>query len=104
MLKKIQECFRLGRIIYTKHAKDEMETDEFGEIHIQDIDEAIMNGNIIETYPDDEPYPSCLVYGRTLQGRPLHVVCACDDESDLTIIVTAYGHDPDRWIEYERRK
>ena len=104
MLKQIQERFRSGRIMYTKHAKDEMEGDESGEIRDQDIDEAVVNGKIIEAYPDDEPYPSCLVYGNTLQGRPLHVVCACADEADLVIIVTAYQPDPDRWVEYERRK
>ena len=67
MLKQIQERFRSGRIMYTKHAKDEMEGDESGEIRDQDIDEAVVNGKIIEAYPDDEPYPSCLVYGNTLE-------------------------------------
>ena len=28
---------------------------------------------IIEEYSDDEPYPSCLIYGTTGQRRPLHV-------------------------------
>jgi hypothetical protein len=63
-----------------------------------------MDGKIIESYPDDEPYPSCLIYGRTSQERPLHIVCACAYESDLTVVVTAYHPDPDRWIDYERRK
>ncbi|MDM8522281.1 DUF4258 domain-containing protein [Desulfococcaceae bacterium HSG8] len=24
---------------------------------------ALLNGEIIEDYPDDEPYPSCLIFG-----------------------------------------
>jgi hypothetical protein len=104
MRKEIQECFRSGKIIYTKHAKDEMESDEFGEIRDEDVDQAVRNGKIIEMYPDDEPYPSCLIYGHTSQGRPLHIVCAFAVESDMAIIVTTYHPDPDRWIAYERRK
>jgi len=30
MLRKIQDCFKLERILFTKHAKDEMEEEEFG--------------------------------------------------------------------------
>lgn len=104
MIKQIQESFRSDKVLYTKHARDEMEADEFGGVRDQDICEAVLNGKIIEAYLDDEPYPSCLVYGNTEQGRPLHVVCACADEADLVIIVTAYHPDPDRWIKYERRK
>jgi hypothetical protein len=75
VIEDIQKWFKSEKVLYTKHAKDEMEGDEFGEIRDQEIEEAVMNGKVIEAYPDDEPYPSCLVYGRTSEGRPLHVVC-----------------------------
>ena len=29
---------------------------------------------VIEDYPGDQPYPSCLVFGRPQSGGPLHVV------------------------------
>jgi hypothetical protein len=45
-----------------------MEADEFGEIRDEEIYEAIMDGKVLESYPDDEPYPSCLIYGCTSQG------------------------------------
>jgi len=32
MLKKIQTCFRSEEILFTKHARDEMEDEKFGEI------------------------------------------------------------------------
>ncbi len=32
MLQQIQDCFKLEKVLYTKHAKDEMEKEEFGEI------------------------------------------------------------------------
>jgi hypothetical protein len=61
--------------------------------------EAVLNGKIIENYSDDEPYPSCLLYGRTDNNRPLYA-----SEDDLVIIITVYEPDPQKWINYERRK
>lgn len=108
MLKEIQDCFNLDKVLYSKHARDEMETEEFGEIKEREVFEAVLDGKIIETYPEDEPYPSCLIccliYGRTSENRPLHIVCAYARESDIVIIITVYQPDPDKWIDFERRK
>lgn len=104
MLQEIQNCFRLEKVLYTKHAKDEMDKEEFGEIKDNEVFNATLNGRIIELYPEDEPYPSCLIYGRTLENRPLHIVCAYSGESDIVIIITVYQPDPARWIEFERRQ
>jgi len=62
MLKEIQACFRSERILFTKHARDEMEEEKFGEITEREVFEAVQSGKVIETYPKDEPYPSCLIY------------------------------------------
>ena len=61
MLKKIQECFREDRIYYSRHARDEMEGEESGEIKDEEVFETVSAGKIIENYPEDEPYPSCLI-------------------------------------------
>jgi len=42
----------------------------------EDIENAIIQGEIIEEYHNDKPYPSCLIYGKDMKGKPLHVVCA----------------------------
>jgi len=104
MLKKIQDSFKSDKFLYTKHARDEMENEEFGEIKDREVVEAVLNGKIIEVYPDDEPYPSCLILGRTSENRPIHIVCAYSSESDLAIIITVYQPDPNRWVDFERRK
>lgn len=36
--------------------------------------EAIVNGEIIEEYPNDYPFPSCLILGITIKCRYLHIV------------------------------
>lgn len=104
MLENIQQCFAAEKVLYSRHARDEMEHDEFGEIRRQEVDDAIAGGKVIESYPDDEPYPSCLIYGRTSNNRPLHVVCAYAGDSDVTVIVTVYQPDPGKWMDFQRRK
>jgi len=104
MLREIQDCFKSERILFTKHARDEMESEEFGEIREREVYEALESGKVIESYPEDEPYPSCLIYGRTFGDRPLHVLCAYTKDEETAIIITAYQPDPDRWIDFERRK
>jgi hypothetical protein len=82
----------------------EMESEESGEIREREVFEVALGGKIIEDYPEDEPYPSCLIYGRTSENRPLHVVCAFAKDEETAIIITTYEPDPRRWIDFERRK
>lgn len=104
MLREIQDCFKSEKILYTKHARDEMENEEFGEIKEEEVFDAVVSGKIIENYQEDEPYPSCLIYGRTRENRPIHLVCAYSKESDMVIIITVYQPDPKKWIDFERRR
>ncbi|MBM4121748.1 MAG: DUF4258 domain-containing protein [Nitrospira sp.] len=43
---------------------------------MEEVLQVLNVGEIIETYPEDSPYPSCLILGRTVTERPLHIVCA----------------------------
>ena len=64
-------------------------------IRYHEIKEALWHGEIIEDYPVDFPYPSCLVFGITIAGRILHIVVGIGDGK--LWIVTAYEPDPSRW-------
>jgi len=55
-----------------------------------DIEQAILSGEIIETYPGD------LVLGFLSDGIPLHVACSYWEEADLIYIRTVCIPD-DRW-------
>jgi hypothetical protein len=103
MLEKIQECMKLERMFYSEHARDEMELEEFGEIREEEVFEAVTRGKIIEDYPEDEPYSSCLIYGRTLNNRPIHAVCAYSTDDDTVIIIAVYEPHSSRWVDFERR-
>ena len=104
MLEQIIKCIQEEDYFYTWHARHEMETEVLGEIRDDEMVEATLAGKIIENYPEDEPYPSCLIYGKTSRGRPLHTVCAYADDIKKVIIITAYEPSPDRWIDFERRR
>lgn len=57
---------------------------------------ALMTGEVIADYPDDQPYRSMLVLA-FIGGRPLHVVAARDDATGRSYIITAYIADPALW-------
>ncbi len=59
-------------------------------IEIEQVKQAILCGEIIEEYPDDYPYPSCL-----LLGNGLHVVAGLGD--GRLWLVTVYIPDPAKW-------
>ena len=58
-------------IYLTLHASKRLE--QRG-ILIDDVISCIMTGEIIEEYPNDYPYPSCLTLGNLNTKCPLHVV------------------------------
>ncbi|MDO9550379.1 MAG: DUF4258 domain-containing protein [Methanoregula sp.] len=69
-----------------------------------DIRELLGLGTMIEDYPDDVPYPSCLISGM-VNSRPLHVVMAYNNVDREAIVITAYEPDPDSWSDnFTRRR
>ncbi|NPV53236.1 MAG: DUF4258 domain-containing protein [Firmicutes bacterium] len=70
-------------------------------ITTKDMETAIINGKIIEEYPDDKTFPSCLIFGHTPDGLPLHIVCSL---APISHIITLYFPDEKRWISYRTRR
>jgi hypothetical protein len=72
-------------------------------ISTDDVASALARGEIIEQYPSDYPFPSCLVLGYTTAGEALHVVCGSNG-TELWLI-TAYVPCPADWTEdFKRRR
>ena len=53
-------------------------------ISTDDVRRVIQAGKVIEDYPNDTPFPSCLVLGYA-RNKPLHVVIATDKETNRAI-------------------
>ncbi len=72
-------------------------------ISLENIEHAIMNGEIIEEYPEDYPYPSCLISGLSTDKQSLHVVCGISPTE--LYLITAYYPSLDEWTDdFKSRK
>jgi len=85
----LQNAVRKGYIEWQKHALERMM--ERG-ISRETVKEVLMNGEIIENYPDDKPYPSALFLG-WVKNQPFHVVTAMDSMTGWCFVITAYKPD-----------
>lgn len=97
----ITTAIRLDRIRITDHADEEAQADR---LSFDEILVSVYHGEIIESYPDDWPYPSCLIYGATFRGEPVHSVWAYNEENRWAILITVYRPDPERWIDWRTRR
>jgi hypothetical protein len=88
----IKEYVSKRKIDWTKHCLNRLNQRD---ILISDVKYAINNGNIIEYYYDDYPYPSCLILGIDVQGKILHIVCGVSEE--LVHMITAYYPNESKW-------
>lgn len=79
-------------IVLTQHLSLRMRERGIG---YDDMYHTIKTGEIIERYPTDYPYPSCLLLGMVSNSKYLHVVCGVG--SGLIWIVTAYYPNLDKW-------
>ncbi len=101
ILEKIKSAIVNVRINMTDHADEELANDEILE---EDLFHSVLQGKIIEDYPEDNPFPSCLVYGKDQKSRDIHSVWAYSTKYDIAIVITGYIPDPDRWIDHSIRR
>jgi len=85
----VQDAVRQGCIEWQKHALERMIERE---ISREEVKEVLLNGEIIETYPDDKPYPSALFLGWA-KKEPLHVAVALDSLTGWCFVITVYKPD-----------
>lgn len=83
---------RPENIEITLHAAKRLEQRK---ITVGDILNCISNGEIIEHYPDDYPFPSCLIVGFNLNNKTVHAVIGYGNERIW--LITAYYPDPSQW-------
>ncbi len=91
-IEKIRGYCRIGQVIYSKHFMDRCRERS---IRLEEAEAAILTGYVIEEYPDDYPFPSCLVLGVDSGHNSLHVVCAQGE--DRLYMISAYRPSPDKW-------
>lgn len=100
LMDEIRSKIAGGRYEFSKRATDQTIVRD---IRIEEIRDAIANGQIIENYPEDKYGPSCLILGFTVVGRPLHVQCSYPSRP-LIKVITLYEPDPAIWIDFKIRR
>lgn len=96
----LQKKVKINLFEFSKHATDQS---IIRDINVQETKEVILNGQIIEDYPHDKYGPSCLIFGMTSNGRPLHIQVSYPARSIIKII-TLYEPSPQKWLNYKTRK
>ena len=99
-LEQIQYKMSKGMFEFSKHAVDQS---IIRNISVQELQEAMTFGELIEDYPDDKYGPTCLLLGFTQKNRPLHVQCSYPSRP-LVKIITLYEPDANRWVGYKTRR
>ena len=93
-IETLREYYLRDMVLVSEHAA--MRFKQRG-LKAKDIRAAVNDGEIIEQYPDDFPFPSCLILGKSANGKWIHAFMS--DEGSMSRVITAYFPDPDKWSE-----
>jgi len=86
---RLIEAVQNGRIEWQTHALERMmKRGISGEI----VKQVLLEGEIIEDYPDDKPIPTALFLG-WFKAEPFHVLTALDSVSGHCFVITVYRPD-----------
>jgi hypothetical protein len=97
----IIESIKARKFRITDHADEEAYNDQ---IPLSKALDTISLGEILEQYPDDKPYPSCLIFSKLESGDPVHTVWAFNRATNSSVLITTYRPDPRKWIDGKIRR
>ena len=99
LIQAIRHKFAADQFELSRHAVDRM---LLRDVTVQEVREAMADGDVIEDYPQDKYGASCLILGFTRNGRVLHIQCSYP-ERPLIKLITVYEPDPAEWINFKAR-
>ncbi len=101
-LRNVRQAVRAGSIEWKQHALERLLTSG---IRMESVEQAILEGEIVEFYPDAYPVPAGLLL-HIVGEDPLHVVVAFDEQNNgICHVITAYRPSPDKFeMDWKTRK
>lgn len=96
---EIQKRIVAGEYEFRRHA---LERANLRNINPLDVKHALLNGEIIEKYPDDPRGPSCLIWGKGRAGEDIHIVCGLSCEK--VWLITVYLPEDKDWVDPRTRR
>lgn len=97
--KTIKKRIKKKDYLFSEHADEERTKDK---LNVEEIEQAILSGEVIEERLDDPRGESRLIVGKTTQGKILHVVVGLRFEKP--VIVTNYIPSKEEWIRGKIRR
>lgn len=92
-IEEIKRKMRTNQYVYSHHAEIERRAET---LTFAQVEEALLNGRILEQYPDTGRGESCLVVG--FAGEiPVHAVCGWRGEK--MVLITTYIPRPPKFID-----
>jgi len=82
-------------IIYSSHAVQRMFERS---ISVDEVEGIINDWYVIKSYPEDKPFPSVLILGKS-KNKPIHVIAGTDNDQKVCHVITVYQPDPESWSE-----
>ena len=96
----IRDRVKRREYYFSKHGDQERQNDN---LTVEEVEEALATGRILEQYEDTGRGQSCLVAGFTEGGKPVHAVCGM--RGGWLAIITIYIPQPPRFkTPHERSK
>ena len=99
-IENIINAIRESRVRITDHADEEAFDDS---LTYDEIYYSVIQGEVIENYSNDKPYPGCLIMGKNFSGEPIHSVWAYNPENLWAVLITVYRPNPERWVDWKVR-
>ena len=97
-IKAIRDKIKAGNHRFSDHAVKNMIKRS---IERREVESAVLAGEIIEKYLGDKYSPSCLVYGKTEEGRDIHVQLSLPPK---VVVITTYEPNPAEWLDCRKRR
>jgi len=89
----IKAKVRMDLYVYSQHAEIERKADD---LTFAQIEYALLQGDVLEQYPDTGRGESCLIVGLT-NDVPIHIVCGWRGER--LAIITVYVPKPPKFVD-----
>jgi signal recognition particle GTPase len=89
----IRKKIQADEYVFTLHADTERKADD---LTFHEIEQAILNGEVLERYDDTGRGESCLIVGFAGE-TPIHVVCGW--RGDKVAIITVYVPKPPKFVD-----
>jgi hypothetical protein len=100
VLDLIRERIRSDNYEFSIHAEREREDEH---ILVEELEQSVASGELLEDYPDDPRGHSCLILGFTQDGRAIHSVWGLLPDGRVRVI-TVYIPLPPKWTDARTRR